>query len=206
MNLFKRTRQSPTILVAVIALVAALAGTALAGSGPAAQTSGAAKDAKKALKKSKKAIKIAKAADKDPGPKGDQGDPGQDGSPAASAFLARIDSVDLVSPGYGAPSGISLLSGNEANHTVGSPNVTIIARDLFVNLDNPPGSGTYTFTLRVDESGTALACTVEASDTECNSGGATVSVSSGSLLSIGVTGTGAAGAANGRIGWRATTP
>ena len=62
MSRIKRGRPSPAILVAVIALVAALGGTALAGPGPTANTAG---KADTALKKAKKAIKKAKAAQSD---------------------------------------------------------------------------------------------------------------------------------------------
>ena len=51
----------PALVIAVLALIAALAGTALAGSEPEANTAGAAQKAKKALKKSKKALKKANA-------------------------------------------------------------------------------------------------------------------------------------------------
>ena len=70
MTWIKRVRPSPAIVIAVIALGAALAGTALAGSGPTADTSKSAKGlakqaldkANKARKKSNKAKKKAKAA------------------------------------------------------------------------------------------------------------------------------------------------
>jgi hypothetical protein len=54
-------RAKPALVVAVLTLIAAVAGTALAGSGPDANTAGAAKTAKKALKKAKKALKKANA-------------------------------------------------------------------------------------------------------------------------------------------------
>ena len=66
MSRTKRGRPSSAILVAVMALVAALAGTALAGSGPSATTAASLKKvektANKAKKKAKKANKKAKAA------------------------------------------------------------------------------------------------------------------------------------------------
>ncbi len=66
MSRIKRGRPSPAILVAVMALVAALAGTALAGSGPSATSAASLKKvektANKAKKKAKKANKAAKAA------------------------------------------------------------------------------------------------------------------------------------------------
>ncbi len=59
----RRRKPSPAMLVAVLALIAAVAGTAVAESGPNANTSASAKKtAKKALKKAKKANKAAKGA------------------------------------------------------------------------------------------------------------------------------------------------
>ena len=70
MSRIKRTRPSPAILIAVLALVASLAGTAVAGSGPGATdaaqhklTSAQKKQVNKiAKKKDKKALKKAKQA------------------------------------------------------------------------------------------------------------------------------------------------
>ena len=60
---FKRVGSSPAVLVAVLASVAAVGGTALAGSEPPATASKSAKKiAKQAKKKAKKANKAAKAA------------------------------------------------------------------------------------------------------------------------------------------------
>lgn len=71
---------SPTFTVAVLALIAALAGTAIAGAGPDAGTSAksdrALKQARKANKKAKKALKAAREAEKE---QGSQGVPGQQG-------------------------------------------------------------------------------------------------------------------------------
>lgn len=59
MDRITRAMPSPALVVAALALIAALAGTALAGSGPSASTSG---KADKALKRAKKANKKASAA------------------------------------------------------------------------------------------------------------------------------------------------
>lgn len=61
MSEIRRRRPSPAVVIAVLALVAAVAGTAVAESGPNANTS-AGKTAKKALKKAKKANEKAKKA------------------------------------------------------------------------------------------------------------------------------------------------
>ena len=86
-----RPRRSPAVLVAILALVAALGGTALAGSGPTVHTAG---KAAKALKKAKKALKKSKqntAAIADialvPGPKGDKGEAGAPGTPGTDVQL-----------------------------------------------------------------------------------------------------------------------
>ena len=75
-------------------LIAAVAGTAVAGSGPTANTAG---KADKALKKAKKALKIAKAADKEEGPKGEtgsQGPKGDTGDPGT--FPSTVPSGDTI--------------------------------------------------------------------------------------------------------------
>ena len=69
-------------IVAAVALIAAVAGTALAG--PTANDSSAKRDAKKALKLAKKNKKAIKNIELTPGPNGEKGDP------AASAW-AKID-------------------------------------------------------------------------------------------------------------------
>ena len=104
MSRIKRGRPSPAILVAVIALVAALAGTALAGSGPSATTAASLKKvektADKAKKKAKKANKKAKAA---------QGD----ADAAQSSADAAQTSADAAQSSAGAAQGTADANGTK---------------------------------------------------------------------------------------------
>ncbi len=79
MSQIKRGRPSPAIIAAALVLVAALAGTALAGPGPTANTAGKAGKALKLAKKNKKAINNIELT---PGPAGQDGKDGADGADA----------------------------------------------------------------------------------------------------------------------------
>lgn len=106
------TVRSPrTLAVAVIALVAALAGTAIADQEPSAVGSGKpTKLAKKAGKNAKKAIEIAEAAESEPGPQGGKGgggapgakgERGPSGEPLSgqASLVADDDKVTLLEAG-----------------------------------------------------------------------------------------------------------
>ena len=110
MSRIKRGRPSPAILVAVMALVAALAGTALAGSGPSANMAGnldkALTTAKKAKKKAKKADKNAKAAQ-------GSADAAQGSADAAQGSAdAAQGSADSANSKLACPGGTSLVDGS----------------------------------------------------------------------------------------------
>jgi len=115
MTRIKRAR--PALVVAVLVLIAAVAGTAIAGSGPDANTSASAKKtAKKALKKAKKAKKQAKqnaalladlcgpgasaagnaTCTAPQGPKGDTGATGATGAPATRLFATVRNDGTLI--------------------------------------------------------------------------------------------------------------
>ena len=119
MTRIKRAR--PALAIVVVALIAAVAGSALAGSGPEANTAGAAKKAKKALKKSKKALNKANAnatlldelcgpgaaaagsetctAPQGPtGPTGPAGIQGPSGPSGRAADISTVDLTGSVSP------------------------------------------------------------------------------------------------------------
>ena len=72
---------SPAIIVGVLALVAALAGTAVAG--PDASTSASVK--KKQFKKLKKRVKALEQQGQQPGPQGPPGEQGLPGTPGQDA-------------------------------------------------------------------------------------------------------------------------
>ena len=95
----KLGKPSPAIIVAVLALVAALGGTAVAG--PSADTAGT---AQKALKKAKKALKKTKQnknaianIELTPGPQGEQGPKGDKGDPGDPAIKGE-GNLDATSP------------------------------------------------------------------------------------------------------------
>lgn len=100
----KRVRRSPAILLGALALIASVAGTAVAGSGPEASTSASANAT------AKKALKVAKATSKKEGQKGDTGTNGVDGADGedgtARAYgyfdggvLSKSKNIDSAIPG-----------------------------------------------------------------------------------------------------------
>jgi hypothetical protein len=115
MDRIKRTMRSPAVVVVALALIAAVAGTALAGSGPSATTAAKSKALKKANQALKKARQLeaalqqiqltpgppgtpgqqgAKGDEGNPGPPGEQGDQGDPGGPE---FKGR-GNLDAVAP------------------------------------------------------------------------------------------------------------
>ena len=225
----KLTKPSPALLVAIIALIAALAGTAIGAAAITALNKQEKKQVKKIAKKLDKKIALTpgprgpagpKGDKGDQGPKGDQGiqgpkgDQGQDGSDGASFLTAVIENATASTPRYGTSSGVSNFSDTEDGVVSLSPNATIVARDLAVDLSIAPsvsctgGPCARTFTLRDDGADTAVACTVTDTATACDSGGSSAVIGPGSKLSIKMTIS--AGSPNNspdaRIGWRATTP
>ena len=92
-----------------MALVAALAGTALAGSDPGAGSSSVKNDAKTALKLAKKNKKSIKNIELTPGPRGDtgeKGDTGANGAAGASAteLFAQVTDKGALLNGQGVSS------------------------------------------------------------------------------------------------------
>lgn len=151
------------------------------------------------------------------GPQGGQGAAGRDGSngvvgsAAASTLTGRTDGGS--STRYSAPSGTSASSPSEFDVVHLSPNATIVARDLSVKTQTStgPAGGTATFTLMDDESPTPVSCTVSLAfpmgNVNCNSGGATATISPGSELSLRMTIAGESPLTQFvRFAWRATTP
>jgi hypothetical protein len=144
---------------------------------------------------------------------GKQGSPGATGAPGASAANALLGNtatdLSIVANQKLAPSGpttpISVtMAGNEQR----SPNAPIVARDLSMGVTSPPGGPTTrTFTLYDDGSPTPVSCTIAGSQTSCDSGNATATISPGSSLWIQASLTvSPPTAASASWGWRATTP
>ena len=112
---------SPAILVAVLALVAALAGTAVAG--PDASTSASVK--KKQFKKLKKRVKALEQQGQQPGPQGEQGPPGQDAT-NLFAYIGDGSSTSTATVRYG--SGVTAVT-----DTAGTGSYTVTFNRSLVN-------------------------------------------------------------------------
>jgi hypothetical protein len=140
------------------------------------------------------------------GKNGAQGVPGTNGANGSSTFGALLGRGVNVPAGasFLAPSGQLTADANENNVSSFTPNATMKAGDLAVTLSVATGlTDTRTFTLRVGNANTALTCTVPGGNTGCTST-QSVTVPSGSLVSIGSTSTGAPMPTDVRFGWRAT--
>jgi hypothetical protein len=140
------------------------------------------------------------------GETGATGATGPAGSPAASAFLGHT--TDPLDDATGTrilfPSGPSPAAGGTAKL---SPNATIVARDLAVNLSDTPGPmGTRTFTLRVDGQKTDVGCTMTVNEQTCNSGSATATIPPASEVDLFQEHNSVMNTALAEWAWRATTP
>ncbi len=112
MSRMRHKRPSPTVLIAVLLLVAAAAGTALAESGPSADKSSANKTAKKALKKAKQANRNAKQAQKSANQAQSDADDAQATADQASPLTAVVAADGAVLRGDGVTSTNAKLGGS----------------------------------------------------------------------------------------------
>ena len=111
---------------------------------------------------------------------------GVDASATGDVMSSRVTVTQGAALTTFAPiEGISTASTPRSASETGSPNRTVVARDLFVRLTQSAG-GTVQVQLLVDGVATGLTCTVN-SGTVCNSGSGTASVPAGSLLALQVT-------------------
>jgi hypothetical protein len=120
------------------------------------------------------------------GPAGTPGVNGTNGSPALSALVGRIDGLSTATDiDYGAPSGTSTANTAETSVRAIAPDASSTARDLAVQVTNPPGGGgARSFTLMVNGAPTSLTCQIAGSATSCTDGVDTVSIPAGASLSI----------------------
>jgi hypothetical protein len=174
------SRPSPAIIVAVLALVAALAGTAVAG--PDANTSALNKKKVKKLVRKEVAKQIADA-EGPPGPRGPEGQRGPAGSPAASVIQGSTGeplATSEFSIDYFPPSGFTPLGTNvpAASASQLTPNAAIRVRDLAVRVAAAPGpDAERAFALlNVDSSLALLTCKVVNVATTCDSGNKSATV------------------------------
>jgi hypothetical protein len=89
-----------------------------------------------------------------------------------------------------------------------SPNATIVARDLRVEIDAAPGAATRQFIIAYSPfpAGQHLTCSMTGAQTTCDSGDQTLTVPPGSSLLMDVANFGGAAPTAVRFGWRATSP
>src|SRR6476619_2153830 len=183
------TKPSPALLVALLALVAAIGGLAVADV-PDSQGRIAACYVKKTgkVRLLVKGNKCAKGETlvrwNQTGPPGQAGSPGAPGTPgtprqpgakgaaAASMLTGNTSNITVPAgaPQWLHPSGTSEIWSDRTFAEMPSPNVPIVARDLAVKLGNPAGADeSYTITLQIDGVDTALTCDI-AGDTQTSCG------------------------------------
>ena len=126
-----------------------------------------------------------------PGADGQDGAPGadgQDGAPGADTGAALLASfvADANQIWFASVVGTSTPTTTESNHTLLSPNVDLVARDLVMGGPAPIGGNLRIYTLRVNGADTALACTeIATNNRSCTSApGVAVPVPARSLLAL----------------------
>jgi len=122
---------------------------------------------------------------------GPKGDPGTPGSATVTGRITGVPGESGPSPvtTYGAVSGLSSDSSTVNPVTTLSPNVDVVAKNLYVQFSSPPGlSAQHTITLDVNGIATSLSCWVynTTTGTTCTAPGP-VSISAGSTLDFEVT-------------------
>ena len=148
-----------------------------------------------------------------PGTPGTPGAPGTPGSPAGSLLTGNTENNTMPAGAtrWLAPSGPSQIWGVDPNDRnfadMLSPSTTVVARDLAVNLPGPPGaSQSYKITFVLNDSDTALTCTINDPQTTCSDSADAVTIPAGSLISLKVETSATAVSRRVRWGWRALTP
>jgi hypothetical protein len=209
-------KPSPALAVALLALAAAVGGFAVA-----AVPDSKGRIAACYVKKSGKVRLLVKGSQcakgeklirwNQTGPPGAPGQPGGKGSAAASMLTGNTENVPVPidgAPRWLAPSGPSQIWGAITFAEMPSPNVPVVAQDLAVELGDPPGAGqSYTITLQIDGSDTALSCPISGDAAKtCANSAARVSIAPGSRLSFKVVPTASATSRRVLFAWRATEP
>ena len=119
------------------------------------------------------------------GPVGEQGPKGQPGAPGATTSVLTGRTSLNGSDSFFSPSGTSTAGAIESPVVILSPGVATKAGNLSVRLDASPGpAASRVFTLRVNGVDTAVTCSIANAAQTCTSGGASVTVPAGSVLSL----------------------
>jgi hypothetical protein len=206
-------KPSPALVVAVVAVVAAAGGFAVA-----AVPDGQGRITACYAKKSGKLRVLVRGTRCRPpekrlrwsqtGPQGPAGVDGAAGSPASSMLTANtLNAAPANETRFIHPSGTSDLYLDVDIAVMLSPSTPVVARDLAVELPNPPGAGqSYAITLNVAGADTALTCTIQDPQTACSNSAEQVTVPAGSRIAFKVQTSAAAVTRRVRLGWRATQP
>jgi hypothetical protein len=144
------------------------------------------------------------------GATGGTGRAGAAGSPGASALMGNSTTPLNGGGAVLAPSGPSAPGSQIFDNNQLSPASPIVARDLAVAVDTPPGgTASWTFKLLADDVSTGVECTITGTDRKCTSGNAAgtidptrelvLQVLPGSIDNLPAPTTV-------QFGWRATTP
>jgi len=193
----RRSLPSPALVVALVALVAAVGGYAIAavpdknGRIPACygKKSGDLRVLVKGTKCKRGEKKLLwnqtgpTGSAGAPGQPGSPGQPGQDGAPGPAGGSMLTGNTKNLIPAAGStnwlhPSGPSDFWGAPTFAEMLTPERAIVARDLAVRLGGPAGAGeSYKITFLVDGAATALTCTVSGdTDPTCGDGTTTVAI------------------------------
>jgi hypothetical protein len=232
--MMKRPRpqqRSPAMIVALLSLLVAVGGVAVASiPGPSgvitacySKSSGTLRviDSKKTCsKKRERTLRWNQQGPRglqgfqgQPGNNGNDGQNGTAGRDAASAVMGTTTTaIPPMSSGTSrnlAPSGPGVAA-ETSSQVERTPNATIVARDLSVHVDTAPAMLTnLIFTLVDDGATTPVTCKVTAGTQTCDSGAATATISPGSQLTLRTEcelGPFSCNSTQAEWGWRATTP
>jgi hypothetical protein len=211
MRRIKRAKPSPALLVAVVALVAALGGGAVAGVAVTSLNKKEKNQVKKiARKQAKKQVKKIPAGAAGPagavGPAGPKGGAGPKGLDANALQFVSVKDLSGSGTRYLPVSG--WIEGGE----ISGPSTRSVAagaftvRDFTVRLNAAVQFGrTRTFTFQKNGTTTAATCTIGVSEARCT-GSANVAVAAGDTIQIVSGVTGAPNINDAFIGWRTGNP
>jgi hypothetical protein len=219
-------KPSPALIVAVIALVAAVGGYAVAAvpDGQGRIVSCYAKKSGKlrvlvrgSCRRNETRLRWNQTGPAGPagavgatGAPGATGQPGATGSSASSMLTAGSMNIAAVvgETRYMHPSGGSDFFGDVNFADMLSPNQPVVAHDLAVRLGNAAGAGeSYEITLLVEDVETALGCTIAGDTaTACSNSTARIEIPAGSKIAFAVEVSAGASSRRVQLGWRATQP
>jgi hypothetical protein len=158
-------RPSPSMAVALTALVFAMGGSGYAAT-ELAHNGDRAKAAKKKVKRGPAGPQGAQ------GLAGMQGGPGARGPAGPSVFFGHLDVLNTDGDNaFGSPVGYSIVDGTETTRSALSPDIPLTVTDFTVRLSAPPGDGSerffYILANGVPVGGTSGGCDISDTDTIC---------------------------------------